>query len=309
MNIQRTNRPFRTALVLLATAVTFTASAGIASAAPVEKATNPVPSPAAPVLQLDEVSNQTTVVGRQVSVTGQSGRKIALNAPGTAIAVHGASSQELKSVSTEVTSETPVAATELPGAKVTTFDTKTGFQTLITITDKTASPTYGFALELPVSTHAELEADGSVLITDNDGFAVGGVFKPWAKDANGKSVPTHYSLANGVLTQTIDFTPETAFPVVADPQLEWEPFPVVYLNRSETKDASSVGGMAIVCGAIGLTIAATGPVAAGWLGVCAAAIAAISTKAGWAYNHGNCVKISITPPVAFEVLRSDKHCR
>ncbi|GAA2055432.1 hypothetical protein [Leifsonia soli] len=38
---------------------------------------------------------------------------------------------------------------------------------------------------------------------------------PGAKDANGAAVPTHYEVRGNTLTQVVDFTAITAFPVVA----------------------------------------------------------------------------------------------
>lgn len=44
---------------------------------------------------------------------------------------------------------------------------------------------------------------------------------PWAVDANGRRVPTHYTLDGDTLVQSVEVTAETAFPVVADPSLLW----------------------------------------------------------------------------------------
>ncbi len=44
------------------------------------------------------------------------------------------------------------------------------------------------------------------------------VAAPWAVDAEGVSLPTEYTFANGVITQTVDTTGAT-FPVVADPMI------------------------------------------------------------------------------------------
>jgi hypothetical protein len=44
---------------------------------------------------------------------------------------------------------------------------------------------------------------------------------PWAVDADGEPVSTHYELAGGVLTQVVDTDADTAFPVTADPEWWW----------------------------------------------------------------------------------------
>ena len=44
---------------------------------------------------------------------------------------------------------------------------------------------------------------------------------PWAVDAQGKPVPTHYELQGNKLTQVVDATKDTTFPVTADPAWWW----------------------------------------------------------------------------------------
>ncbi|KHK99140.1 hypothetical protein LK09_03775 [Microbacterium mangrovi] len=44
---------------------------------------------------------------------------------------------------------------------------------------------------------------------------------PWAVDANGKSVDTHYVINGNAVSQVIDANSNTAFPVTADPSVLW----------------------------------------------------------------------------------------
>lgn len=44
---------------------------------------------------------------------------------------------------------------------------------------------------------------------------------PWAVDGAGKPVNTHYTLEGHTLTQTVEITADTTFPVVADPSWKW----------------------------------------------------------------------------------------
>lgn len=44
---------------------------------------------------------------------------------------------------------------------------------------------------------------------------------PWAKDANGKSIETHYEVRGSSVVQFVDFDESTAFPVIADPSTAW----------------------------------------------------------------------------------------
>lgn len=64
----------------------------------------------------------------------------------------------------------------------------------------------------------ELAEDGFVIIRDGSGDFAGGVLPPWAIDANGEEVPTHFELTGSSLTQVIDHS-AAAYPVVADPYM------------------------------------------------------------------------------------------
>ncbi|WP_245993465.1 DUF2599 domain-containing protein [Xylanimonas allomyrinae] len=59
-----------------------------------------------------------------------------------------------------------------------------------------------------------------VLFLDAEDHVVGGFSSPWAKDANGMDVPTHYEIQDGALVQYVDHMgSDVAYPVVADPYL------------------------------------------------------------------------------------------
>ncbi|XRG78987.1 hypothetical protein V5E38_01290 [Rossellomorea sp. GAMAL-10_SWC] len=54
-----------------------------------------------------------------------------------------------------------------------------------------------------------------IKITDN---IIQSVFSPaWAKDANGNSVPTKYTVDGNTLIQTVEFNENSVFPIIADP--------------------------------------------------------------------------------------------
>jgi len=59
--------------------------------------------------------------------------------------------------------------------------------------------------------------DGGVTIW-RDGAMISALYQPWAIDANGVSVPTHYVVEGSTLTQVVDHTSASyAYPIVADP--------------------------------------------------------------------------------------------
>ncbi|MFI7337004.1 hypothetical protein ACIBUY_03590 [Streptomyces sp. NPDC050085] len=100
-----------------------------------------------------------------------------------------------------------------------------GVRSLITVKNADAAHEYRFDLDLPDGAVIEQLDDGSVLVLADgteDADVIGAFDAPWAKDANGASVPTSYRIENGTLIQTIAFDQDTDFPVVADPW--WNPF-------------------------------------------------------------------------------------
>ncbi|ROS49008.1 DUF2599 domain-containing protein [Frigoribacterium sp. PhB24] len=89
---------------------------------------------------------------------------------------------------------------------------------ILTVIDTADAPTrYDYSLTVPTGASAE-HADGAVIITDvaTQDF-IAGIAPAWAKDATGAPVPTHYELHGTTLSQVIEHTPATAFPVTADP--------------------------------------------------------------------------------------------
>lgn len=90
--------------------------------------------------------------------------------------------------------------------------------------DKTAPQSFTYAL--PDSILPVLNDDGSVVLfsapeTDDAVASVAGVVDaPWAKDASGAPVATHFEVDNGDLVQIVEHAQATlAYPVVADPKI------------------------------------------------------------------------------------------
>lgn len=80
-----------------------------------------------------------------------------------------------------------------------------------------AQATIEFANALPAGHRLEPADDGSLIVVDGRSV-VGAVAAPWARDAQGRSLPTHYQLRDdGTLRQVVD-TRGATFPVVADPK-------------------------------------------------------------------------------------------
>ncbi|WP_158297050.1 hypothetical protein [Zhihengliuella sp. ISTPL4] len=75
--------------------------------------------------------------------------------------------------------------------------------------------------------------NGTVSISNATSF-LGGIDAPWAVDADGRSLPTHYEVSGSTLTQIVDTT-GASFPVVADPTVNFfGPYIQVHLNKTES---------------------------------------------------------------------------
>lgn len=65
--------------------------------------------------------------------------------------------------------------------------------------------------------------DGSINILNENGDVHTYIAKPWAKDANGNDIPTHYEIKKQkdeiILRQYIEFDKNSVFPITADPSL------------------------------------------------------------------------------------------
>lgn len=82
--------------------------------------------------------------------------------------------------------------------------------------------TYDFRFTLPAGARLIPESDGSVSIgrrTEAGDVIFGTIAAPWAVDASGQPVPTHYTLRGTILTQVVDAT-NAVLPVVADPWVD-----------------------------------------------------------------------------------------
>lgn len=137
---------------------------------------------------------------------------------------------------------TDAIASQLPGVVV--YDNNNGSSTVpvvradgtvqisTVIENANASKRYDYPITAGSGETLQLGDDGSVTLVDQAGVPIVGVAAPWARDANGNAVPTHYEVSGTTLTQVIDFTAETAFPVVADPTTGYYSYNCVLTNGS-----------------------------------------------------------------------------
>ncbi len=91
-----------------------------------------------------------------------------------------------------------------------------GVQALFRIADAESPVLYQFNNSIPIGHTGHIQADGSVVIMDTAGNNAGMIAAPWAYDANGIAVPTHYKINGTTLIQAVEHHGAT-YPVVADP--------------------------------------------------------------------------------------------
>lgn len=121
------------------------------------------------------------------------------------------------------------AESQLPGVVV--YDNKNGSSTVpvirddgsvqinTVINDAGAPKRYDYPVGLHAGQALNLNLDGSVTVAGQSGASIAHVAAPWARDATGDDVPTHYEISGNTITQVVDFAVDTVFPVIADPSV------------------------------------------------------------------------------------------
>lgn len=185
---------------------------------------------------------------------------------------------------------------------------------VVAVPDAKADRSYNFDLNFSDGIVPQLRKDGSVqfvldpkLGNSHPGVeaeaSFGEIKTPWAIDANGKAVPTKFTLKGNTLTQTINPIKDTTYPVILDPEAEWKGFygRLTY-SRAETANMRDQG--VVIAGLLGGSagIAAMfGPgapiVGAALAAASAAAVGIIATTASNAHSDGRCLQVDIPPLV------------
>ncbi|MFK8844726.1 hypothetical protein [Streptomyces sp. Ac-502] len=93
-----------------------------------------------------------------------------------------------------------------------------GIRALAVLKNATAPREQRYDIGLPTGAHLVKLDNGAVAAIAKNGTFLGGFTTPWAKDANGKPVPTSYRVDGNTLIQSVQTTNSTTFPVVADPK-------------------------------------------------------------------------------------------
>ncbi|MDQ0032092.1 hypothetical protein [Arthrobacter bambusae] len=144
-------------------------------------------------------------------------------------------------------------------------------QSMIMVLDQGKSSA-DFSMSIPDGYVAELTNDGGVQLRNQSAhIVIPFISAPWALDAIGKKLPTSYVVNGSKITQHVN-TDGAHFPIVADPSIQWIPYPVVamYGWEAETigKMTASIllAGPGASCTLIGIT---------GWVGKVFSAICSL----------------------------------
>ncbi len=156
----------------------------------------------------------------------------------------------------------------------------------IAIDSYSGSQAYSFDVTGSPDQHLALRSDGSVaLVATDDGvdLQVGSIAKPWAVAADGTPVSTRFDVAGSTLTQSVDPTATTSFPVVADPRITFGRSVEITLTGAEAnavrRAAAAVLGVGVKIGCSAPARAAVAAVAAP-VGTIASSVLTLGCKYG-----------------------------
>lgn len=130
--------------------------------------------------------------------------------------------------------------------EVVATSTEGGFTVQTIIGDLSAPQRYTYPFKLKGGVSIALQPDGGALVLDALGDPVYEIRAPWALDADGRDVPTHYEVEGDNLIQVIEHRAGNySYPITADPAVYFNPGILTdsyYISRQWTKRiANDVG--------------------------------------------------------------------
>ncbi len=180
---------------------------------------------------LSDGASNTVHLGGETSATLSSGDSVSLPSSGTGEIHVSSSSGSLGLGLPEGASgagSTLTPSSTLYGSSnnfsVAATITTSGVREAVTMENPSAPSTYAFPVSLSAGEFLTSNPDGSVSVMKSfsgGSVSVGTFQTPWAKDASGALVPTHYIVQGSTLIQQVEVTSATTFPVVADPTITW----------------------------------------------------------------------------------------
>lgn len=227
----------RTATTLLMVTSLTIATIGHAGAAPaatgvttaeVSSALENTNGPVARAGKSDRVKVEVPATGNApVSLKGATGTALAISLPNG-----GGSAKRAAKGATAYVGNADSANAVIP--------TDQGVQMLTVVKSRKAATAYTYGMN---GNRVTLTPEGGAVITNTGGQVIASIPPAWAKDANGKSVPTRFVTDGKSITQQVDHrTPGVAYPVVADPIVIWLMGLTVYCFIAGTYEARNLRG-------------------------------------------------------------------
>ncbi|MGW9453242.1 hypothetical protein [Streptomyces sp. NPDC055632] len=156
--------------------------------------------------------------------------------------------------------------------------TEDGGARMLTVIAEPGAPTeYAYGISIEGGGRVVLTEDGGAAVLGSDGQPVSVVAAPWAKDAEGKAVPTHFTLRDGSLVQVVDHDRAgVVYPVTADPWWSWLVTAFNWAGKGAKILVKKVGPWALVLCATGAGWAWYRSDSKGWLRVGDAVVGCIA---------------------------------
>lgn len=180
------------------------------------KAGDLVAAPVASATDADSAAVTTTSAGVTLDVPKDADQGVSLKAEGLPEVTVELPNADDAANATRLNDGTVVYASG-NGSANAVVPTEGGVQMVTTIANSDAPTSFPYKVDVPDGGKVEL-SDGGALVKDASDNIVLVIPAPWAKDANGTAVPSHFTTDGTTLTQVVEHTNGTfAYPVVADP--------------------------------------------------------------------------------------------
>ncbi|WP_217180719.1 hypothetical protein [Streptomyces sp. AC495_CC817] len=122
-------------------------------------------------------------------------------------------------------------------------------QVLSVLTDEAAPASFTYGVTVESGGSLALLPDGGVSVLSAEGDAAAIVAPPWAKDAEGRDIPTRFEIDGTRLTQVIDTqaAPDVVYPVVADPAVSVKLTKYTVVNVVKTSNWTNTSRQLGIC--------------------------------------------------------------
>lgn len=137
----------------------------------------------------------------------------------------------------------------LDGSIDTATSTPSGGQFEWVISSSSSATSRTFAVEADTDVSLSVDPNSGAIVVSQEDEPVALIESPWAKDANGRAVPTYFTVEGSEFTQYVDTSAGGyAYPITADPRVNWGIVTGhIYFSKEETRRvaAGAASAMAV----------------------------------------------------------------